>query len=205
MSKQVSRRRFLFSGVALAATSNVALAETVGAIRYNFNSAFSSGGSSSRRRSSYTGKKIIKYSTREKPGTIIIDTSKRKLFYVLRKDKAISYGVGVGRSGFQWSGTARIGRKQEWPGWHPPKEMIERERRKGRELPEYMPGGPNNPLGARALYLFQGRKDTLYRIHGTNQPHTIGTAASSGCIRMMNEEVIDLYRRVRMGAKVIVI
>jgi lipoprotein-anchoring transpeptidase ErfK/SrfK len=204
MSNQINRRAFLASGIALAATSNVALAETVGAIRYNFNSAFSSG-SSSRRRSSYKGKEIIRYRTHERPGTIIIDTSKRKLFYVMKNGKAISYGVGVGRRGFQWSGTARIGRKSEWPGWHPPKEMIERERRNGRELPEYMPGGPNNPLGARALYLFQGRKDTLYRIHGTNQPDTIGTAASSGCIRMMNEEVIDLYRRVPMGAKVIVI
>ena len=118
--------------------------------------------------------------------------------------KALAYGVGVGRRGFRWSGTARIGRKTEWPAWHPPKEMIERERRRGRKLPERMEGGPENPLGARALYLFQGETDTLYRIHGTNAPRTIGRALSSGCIRMLNQEVIHLYDNVEIGAKVIV-
>lgn len=202
MSNLVNRRSFLVSGLALAATSQTAMAETVGSIRYNFGSAFSGRQAA---RSSYKGKKVVDYRTREKPGTIIIDTSKRKLYFVMKNGKAMRYGVGVGRAGFNWSGTAQIRRKAEWPAWRPPAEMIERERAKGRELPEYMPGGPNNPLGARALYLFQGSRDTLYRIHGTNQPNSIGGAESSGCIRMINEEVIDLYRRVRMGAKVIVI
>ncbi len=202
MHNLLNRRSFLVSGLALAASGQTALAETVGSVRYNFGSAFSS---RSKSRLRYKGKKMVKYRTREKPGTIIIDTSKRKLYFVLKNGRAMRYGVGVGRAGFNWSGTARIRRKAEWPGWRPPAEMIERERAKGRDLPEYMPGGPNNPLGARALYLFQGKRDTLYRIHGTNQPQTIGGAVSSGCIRMINEEVIDLYRRVRMGAKVIVI
>ena len=114
--------------------------------------------------------------------------------------KARRYGVGVGKAGFEWSGTERITQKKEWPSWTPPKEMIERERLKGRELPAHMEGGPANPLGARALYL----GSTLYRIHGTNQPWTIGQAVSSGCIRMRNEDVMDLYERVERGAKVIV-
>ena len=149
--------------------------------------------------------RIVRYVTDEKPGTIIIDTRRRYLYLVLGNDKAKRYGIGVGRAGFQWSGVARVGRKQEWPDWYPPKEMIEREWKKyGRKLPEKMEGGPKNPLGARALYLFQGNRDTLYRIHGTNQPWTIGRAVSSGCIRMRNEDVIDLYKRVPVGAKVIV-
>ncbi len=196
----MDRRTFFLTGLALGASATTGLAESRN-VRYNFGSAFS--GSNNRPR--YGGKEIVEYRTAEKPGTIIIDTSKRRLYYVLKGGRAIRYGVGVGRQGFQWSGTARIKRKAEWPGWRPPAEMIERERAIGRELPEYMPGGPNNPLGARALYLFQGSRDTLYRIHGTNQPQTIGQAVSSGCIRMINEEVIDLYRRTRMGAKVIVL
>lgn len=152
----------------------------------------------------YRGKQIVDYETPEPPGTIIIDTRKRALYHVQPGGKALAYGVGVGRRGFRWSGTAHIGRKTEWPAWHPPKEMIKREQRRGRKLPERMEGGPENPLGARALYLFQGEKDTLYRIHGTNAPKTIGRALSSGCIRMLNEEVIDLYDNVQIGAKVIV-
>ncbi len=149
--------------------------------------------------------RVVRYVTDEKPGTIIIDTRRRYLYLVLGNDKAKRYGIGVGRAGFQWSGIARVGRKQEWPDWYPPKEMIERELKKyNRKLPEKVEGGPKNPLGARALYLFQGNRDTLYRIHGTNQPWTIGRAVSSGCIRMRNEDVIDLYKRVPVGAKVIV-
>ncbi|MGI9371343.1 MAG: L,D-transpeptidase, partial [Hyphomicrobiales bacterium] len=114
-------------------------------------------------------------------------------------------GVGVGRRGFTWYGTAQIKRKSEWPAWHPPQEMIEREKKQyGRTLPSRMEGGPKNPLGARALYLFQGNKDTLYRIHGTNAPWTIGQAVSSGCIRLVNSEIKDLYSRVKIGAKVVV-
>ncbi len=149
--------------------------------------------------------RIVDYVTDEKPGTIIIDTRNRYLYLVLGHDKAKRYGIGVGRYGFQWSGIAKVGRKQKWPDWHPPKEMIERELKKyGRKLPEKMPGGPNNPLGARAMYLYQNGKDTLYRIHGTNAPWSIGRAVSSGCIRLRNEDVIDLYKRVKVGAKVIV-
>ncbi len=165
-----------------------------------FNSLFSS--SSRRTRSgNYRGKKVVSYKTSEKPGTIVISTSKRKLFLVMPNGKAMQYGVGVGRTGFTWRGTHRITRKGKWPDWHPPQEMIAREKRKyGRTLPAKMEGGPNNPLGARALYI----GSTLYRIHGTNAPYTIGTAVSSGCIRLVNEEVIDLYNRVRVGAKVVV-
>jgi len=209
----MDRRTFITTLAALAASSTAALAES--RVRYNFNSGSPSGGGSRSTGSSsgstffsrpaYRGKRTVSYQTDEKPGTIIISTRKRKLYYVLGDGKAIEYGVGVGRQGFTWSGTAKVGRKAVWPAWHPPKEMIEREKKQyGRTLPERMEGGPNNPLGARALYLFQGNKDTLYRIHGTNAPHTIGTAQSSGCIRMLNEEVIDLHDRVKVGAKVIV-
>jgi len=142
----------------------------------------------------------VNYVTTHTPGTIIIDTSTRHLYLVQSNGTARRYGVGVGKQGFEWSGTQRISRKAEWPSWTPPTEMIIRERKKGRELPAFMPGGPENPMGARALYL----GSTLYRIHGTNQPWTIGQAVSSGCIRMRNEDVMDLYERARTGAKVIV-
>ena len=133
-------------------------------------------------------------------GTIVIDTSDRRLYHVIKPGRAMAYGVGVGRQGFTWTGRHRITRKAEWPGWTPPASMRARERAKGRILPAYMEGGPNNPLGARALYI----GSTLYRIHGTNQPWTIGMAVSSGCIRMRNEDVMDLYTRVGVGTKVIV-
>ena len=136
-----------------------------------------------------------------KPGSIIIRTSERKLYFVETEGRAIRYGVGVGRDGFQWGGVSYVSRKKEWPDWRPPKEMIQRELEKnGRVIPEYMPGGPDNPLGARALYLGA----TLYRIHGTNESYTIGGAVSSGCIRMRNADIIDLYNRVGVGAKVYV-
>lgn len=135
------------------------------------------------------------------PGSIIIRTSERKLYLVTQPGRAIRYSVGVGREGFQWGGVSYVSRKKEWPDWRPPKEMIERELFKnGRVIPEFMPGGPENPLGARALYL----GSTLYRIHGTNQDYTIGGAVSSGCIRMRNKDVVDLYQRVAIGAKVYV-
>ena len=144
--------------------------------------------------------RTINYESSQKPGTIIIDTSTRYLYLILEDGKARRYGVGVGKQGFEWRGTEKITRKAEWPSWRPPAEMIERERKKGRELPAFMEGGPANPLGARALYL----GNTLYRIHGTNQPWSIGQAVSSGCIRMRNEDVMDLYERSSVGAKVIV-
>ena len=145
-------------------------------------------------------RQLISFSGNHKPGTIIVDTSERNLYLVQPGGKAYKYRVGVGRDGFQWSGTSRIGRKAEWPGWTPPKTMIEREKKKGVILPAHMPGGPNNPLGARALYI----SGTLYRLHGTNNPASIGGAVSSGCIRLTNTDIIDLYQRAKVGATVIV-
>jgi len=148
----------------------------------------------------YKGKRTVSFTENYKPGMIVIKTSERKLYYVLKGGKAIEYGVGVGRQGFSWSGSANVGRKAVWPTWTPPPEMREREP----HLPISMKGGPKNPLGARAIYLYQGGRDTLYRIHGTNAAQTIGMAVSSGCIRLLNEEVIDLYKKVKVGAKVVV-
>ncbi|PST26248.1 L,D-transpeptidase [Mesorhizobium plurifarium] len=144
---------------------------------------------------------MVAYETKEKPGTIIIDTNNRFLYLVTARGEARRYGVGVGKPGFEWAGEHRITRKAEWPNWTPPQEMIAREAAKGHFLPARMDGGPDNPLGARAMYL----GSTLYRIHGTNAPWTIGYGVSSGCIRMRNEDVVDLYERVKVGTKVIVI
>ena len=130
------------------------------------------------------------------PGTIYINTAERRLYLMLGNGQALRYGIGVGRDGFRWSGTHRVSAKKEWPSWTPPREMLARRP----DLPHYMPGGVENPLGARALYL----GSTLYRIHGSNEPQTIGTAVSSGCFRMTNEDVVDLYNRVRVGAVVVV-
>ena len=143
---------------------------------------------------------MVAYQTEHKPGTIVIDTNNRFLYLVMEGGQAKRYGVGVGKPGFEWAGTHTVTRKAEWPDWHPPKEMIAREAAKGHYLPVKMEGGPENPLGARAMYL----GSTLYRIHGTNAPWTIGSAVSSGCIRMRNEDVTDLYGRVNVGTKVIV-
>jgi lipoprotein-anchoring transpeptidase ErfK/SrfK len=142
----------------------------------------------------------VSYETRHGPGTIVIDTNNRFLYLVTGNGEARRYGVGVGKPGFEWAGTHTITRKAEWPRWTPPKEMIAREAAKGHFLPASMEGGPANPLGARAMYL----GSTLYRIHGTNAPWSIGSAVSSGCIRMRNEDVVDLYERVKVGTKVIV-
>jgi lipoprotein-anchoring transpeptidase ErfK/SrfK len=139
--------------------------------------------------------------TNEPAGTIVIDTSSRHLYLVRPGGSAIQYGIGVGRQGFTWKGVAHVGRKSEWPRWIPPKDMLQRRP----DLPEEMEGGLENPLGARALYLFQGNKDTLFRIHGTNEPDSIGKAVSSGCIRMMNADAIDLYERVKVGTRVVVL
>lgn len=146
-------------------------------------------------------KQLVPYDTEELPGTIVIDAFARHLYLVMENGQALRYGIGVGREGFAWNGVATIKRKEVWPEWRPPEEMREREP----ELPEVMEGGPENPLGARALYLFEGDKDTLYRIHGTNYPKSIGTAVSSGCIRLLNQDIIDLYGRVPLGTKVVVI
>ena len=141
-------------------------------------------------------KTAVLYRTNEAPGTIIVATAERHLYLVQGNGRAIRYGIGVGREGFQWQGLVNITRKAEWPDWTPPPEMIARQP----YLPRFMAGGPGNPLGARALYL----GDTLYRIHGTNEPWLMGTAESSGCIRMTNDDVIDLYGRAKVGATVIV-
>jgi len=146
-------------------------------------------------------RQIVKFDEQHPAGTIIIDTSDRRLYHVLGSGKAMRYGIGVGRDGFTWQGTNKITRKAEWPGWTPPKVMRDRvKREEGRILPAYMKGGPDNPLGARALYI----GSTIYRIHGTNQPWTIGQAMSSGCIRMANEDVIYLYEQAGVGTRVVV-
>jgi lipoprotein-anchoring transpeptidase ErfK/SrfK len=142
-------------------------------------------------------RQVVSYSTREAPGTIIIDTPNTYLYYVLGNGQAMRYGIGVGREGFTWSGTQTITKKAEWPDWTPPPEMIARQP----YLPRHMAGGPGNPLGARAMYL----GGSIYRIHGTNAPETIGTRVSSGCLRLTNQDVIDLYSRVNVGTKVIVL
>jgi lipoprotein-anchoring transpeptidase ErfK/SrfK len=142
-------------------------------------------------------RQVVFYPTKEPAGTIIIDTPNTYLYLVLGKDQAMRYGIGVGREGFTWSGRERITKAAEWPDWTPPKEMIERQP----YLPRFMAGGPTNPLGARALYL----GNTVYRIHGTNQPSTIGTFVSSGCIRLVNDDIMDLYKRVQVGTRVVVL
>jgi len=142
-------------------------------------------------------RQTVSYSTREAPGTIIIDTPNTYLYYVLGNGQALRYGIGVGRDGFTWSGIQSVSKKAEWPDWTPPPEMIARQP----YLPRHMAGGPGNPLGARAMYL----GGTIYRIHGTNAPETIGKHVSSGCIRMTNDDVTDLYARVNVGTKVIVL
>lgn len=139
------------------------------------------------------------------PGSIIIHTDKKFLYFIEGKGKATRYGVGVGKEGFGWDGNVAIKRKVEWPTWTPPAEMRVRERKEGRILPASMKGGIENPLGARALYLYKGGRDTMYRIHGTNQPWSIGLNLSSGCIRMLNKDVEHLYKKAKIGTKVVVI
>ncbi len=155
-------------------------------------------------------RRSVHYPTSEAAGTIVIDPQQHFLYFVQGGGRAIRYGVGVGRAGFGWSGVATIHHKQAWPDWYPPRQMIARQPEIWRVVTDLpgglgMPGGPRNPLGARALYLWQGDRDTLFRIHGTVEPWTIGSNVSSGCIRMINQDVIDLYRRVPIGAKVVVL
>ncbi len=143
---------------------------------------------------------IVAYHRKEAPGTIVIDSDARYLYYVLENGQAIRYGVTVGDEALAWSGVAKVGRMTEWPTWTPTAEI-----KKRMDVPNFVSGGPQNPMGARAMYLFDGNKDTLYRIHGTNQPEYIGQAISSGCIRLTNEDVIDLYKRVKVGTVVVVL
>jgi len=149
-------------------------------------------------------RQVVQFRTAEKPGTIIIDGDRHFLYLVQPNFQAIRYGIGVGRDGFGWAGIVKIGRMQEWPTWTPPPEMIERDP-EAAKWKDGMPGGPDNPLGARAMYLYVGNQDSIYRIHGTNEPWTIGLNISSGCIRLNNDDVADLYSRVEVGAKVIVL
>lgn len=149
-------------------------------------------------------RQTVSYSGPEKPGSIVVDTANRYLYFVQPNGEALRYGIGVGRQGFSWSGQADVRWKAKWPRWTPPAAMVKRDPNAAKWA-NGMPGGPTNPLGARALYLFQGKVDTLYRIHGTSEPRSIGKAVSSGCIRLLNVDVADLYERVRPGAQVTVI
>jgi lipoprotein-anchoring transpeptidase ErfK/SrfK len=142
-------------------------------------------------------RETVNYIGPHRPGTIVVNAKERRLYLIQDGGKALKYGVGVGRPGFEWGGSKTVTRKQEWPSWTPPAQMIKRRP----DLPRFMPGGPENPMGARALYL----GSSLYRIHGSNEPETIGQAVSSGCIRMLNDDVIDLYTRVRVGTQVVVV
>jgi len=142
-------------------------------------------------------RELVAYKSRYAPGTIVISTEERRLYYVLPGNLAVKHNIGVGRPGFEWSGTRRVAMKREWPSWKPPSKML----RRRPDLPRFLPGGPENPLGARATYL----GGMLFRIHGSNEPQTIGQAVSSGCIRMTNEDVMDLYDRVKVGTRVIVL
>jgi lipoprotein-anchoring transpeptidase ErfK/SrfK len=150
-------------------------------------------------------KQTVDYQTEHPPGTIVVDPKNRFLYLIKEKGKAVRYGVGVGKAGFEFSGTAHIGFKRQWPRWTPTPDMLKRDPARYGKWAQGMDGGDRNPLGARALYLVKDGKDTLYRIHGTNEPWTIGTAASSGCIRMLNQDVIDLYSQVPQGSKVVVL
>ncbi len=150
-----------------------------------------------RAQASAVPRQVVSFNGRYAPGTIVVSTSERRLWYVLGNGQAVQYGVGVGRPGFTWSGTHSVTMKREWPDWRPPAAMFKRRP----DLPRYMKGGPDNPLGARALYI----GSTIYRIHGSNEPETIGEAVSSGCIRMTNEDVTDLYSRAKVGSRVVVL
>ena len=154
-------------------------------------------------------RQVVAYPTHERRGTIIVDPGSHFLYFIHDAGQAIRYGVGVGAEGFVWSGRATVHSKQEWPNWYPPAEMLVRKPELRQHMVQLqsglgMKGGPENPVGARAMYLLSGNKDTLYRIHGTNEPWTIGTNVSSGCIRLTNEDIVDLYNRTPVGAKVIV-
>ncbi len=162
-----------------------------------FSSVFTPSAMSGRPQQGAIPRQVVQFTGRYAPGTVVIATKERRLYLVQENGQAIQYGVGVGRPGFEWGGAKSITRKAEWPGWTPPPQML----RRRPDLPRHMAGGPENPLGARAMYL----GSSLYRIHGSNEPDTIGTAVSSGCIRMTNQDVEDLYERVRVGTKVVVL
>ena len=195
----MNRLKTILAVAVTALLSLTTITPSVGARIFNFDTGVWEDASvvqTRTRRGSSIKKEVVAYESKYKPGTIVIETSERRLYLVMADGKAMKYGIGVGRDGFRWSGQHRITRMAEWPGWTPPAAM----RKRVPDLPAYMPGGPNNPLGARALYI----GSTLYRIHGTSEPWTIGQAVSSGCIRLTNEDVTDLYSRVKVGAVVVV-
>lgn len=201
----ISRRSLLLGAVGTAAFATTAKAESaIDAFLDSVNLDPATAGTRNFRLARQWMPADVSWEGRERAGTIVIDVANRYLYHVNADgETARRYGIGVGRDGFRWGGTAVVGRKAEWPTWTPPPAMIRRQP----ELREWaggMPGGVDNPLGARALYLYRGGRDTLYRIHGTNAPWTIGQAMSSGCIRMVNEHVEELYERVRIGSRVIV-
>ncbi|RXT52481.1 hypothetical protein B6S44_17035 [Bosea sp. Tri-44] len=185
-------RLALIAGTAVAATATAAIAEIDPLTRQPLVSYVDP----AKAQATAIPREVVSFSGTYRPGTIVINTSERRLYFVLPDGKAVRYGVGVGRPGFEWGGAQTVSRKTEWPTWTPPAQMLKRRP----DLPRFMPGGPENPMGARALYL----GSTLYRIHGSNEPETIGQAVSSGCIRMQNEDVIDLYERAKVGTRVVV-
>jgi lipoprotein-anchoring transpeptidase ErfK/SrfK len=189
----------LFRTFAATALAGFAMMSSASAIEYMIDPITRQplvAGDAARLRAAAIPREEVAYTGRYAPGTIVVDTNEKRLYFVLPNGRAMKYGVGVGRPGFAWAGQKNITRKAEWPGWTPPPQMLKRRP----DLPRHMPGGEGNPLGARALYL----GSSLYRIHGSNEPETIGQAVSSGCIRMLNEDVVDLYERVKIGTRVVV-
>lgn len=189
-------KSLVFAGIAALVATGSAKADDRYDI-FNFNKFFGGGNVGVVGSTSPIGRQMVSIDPKYAPGNIVINTSERRLYYVTSRGQAIRYGVGVGRDGFRWSGVKTVSAKKEWPSWTPPSQMLKRRP----DLPRYMPGGIDNPLGARAMYL----GSSLYRIHGSNEPETIGQAVSSGCFRMTNDDVVDLYNRVRVGATVYVL
>jgi len=196
----MNRRQLLFTALGAAAFSVTGAAPAMAKLYYNTDTNMweEQAAPTPHGHGHYTPipRAMVSYQGKYKPGTIVVETGERRLYFVMSGGQALKYGIGVGRDGFRWSGQHTITRKAEWPGWTPPAEM----RKRVPDLPAYMPGGPDNPLGARALYIGA----TLYRLHGTSEPWTIGQAVSSGCIRLTNEDIIDLYDRVKVGSMVVV-
>ena len=185
----------IFTVAAIAASTGLAKADE------EFNPLLQLFGGGARSGAGPIPRTTVSYPNNYAPGTIVVDTKERRLYLVQNNSQALRYGIGVGRDGFRWGGVHRITAKKEWPAWTPPAAMLKRRP----DLPRHMAGGLDNPLGARAMYLYSGNRDTMFRIHGSNEPWTIGQAVSSGCIRMLNADVEDLYSRVRVGSKVIVL
>lgn len=228
MPSRLSRRRLLLSGLALGLGGRAAFAQSYGNEADPFGGGMEAGPDAGgelfdpallpppespidfpvqvipdRKIRKKFRRQMVEFDGAEEPGTLVVDPDNRFLYHVLAYGSAMRYGVGVGRAGFAWAGAAQVGMKRRWPRWVPPRDMVERDPR-AREWVNGQPGGPDNPLGARALYLYAGGQDTLYRIHGTNEPQSIGKAMSSGCIRMLNQDIAELYDQVMVGTPVTV-